>query len=109
MKKGPISKLPWKKVFEYGSYNFIEKFTILWNKLECWNYKNFQGQTSAKQDKTWAEFSILELAICMLCNFGVISELPNLKLKTRPKQLLGFLLLVIALPAYSPYMVLQHK
>ncbi len=26
------------------------------------------------QDKTWAEFSILELAICMVCNFGVTGK-----------------------------------
>ncbi len=30
-------------------------------------------------------------------------KLPNLKLKTQPKQLLGCLLLVIALPAYCRF------
>jgi hypothetical protein len=44
------------------------------------------------QDETWAEFSTL----VVLCFFE--TKMPNLKLKTRPKQLLGSLLLVIALP-----------
>ncbi len=39
------------------------------------------------QDETWAEFSTSEVSVCMLC--GV--KLPNLKLKTRPKQLLDSL------------------
>ncbi len=40
---------------------------------------------------TWAKF-------CMLCNFFMLSvNLPYLKLKTQPKQLLGSLPLVIKL------------
>jgi hypothetical protein len=53
----------------------------------------------SQQDKTWAKFSTLEVAICMRPHFSVLSvKLPNLQLKTRPKQLLGSLPLVIALP-----------
>ncbi len=53
----------------------------------------------SQQDETWAEFSTLDLAICMMSVSGVINiKLPNLKLKTQPKQLLGSLQLVIALP-----------
>jgi hypothetical protein len=33
------------------------------------------------QDKTWAEFSILELAICMVCNFGVTGKTAYLKVE----------------------------
>jgi hypothetical protein len=51
------------------------------------------------QDETWAEFTTLEVAIYMLYNFVLSVKLPNLKLKTRPRQLLGFVPLVIALPA----------
>jgi len=43
-------------------------------------------------------FSTLEVTICRLCNFGLSEKLPDLKLKTRTKQLRGSLPLVIALP-----------
>jgi hypothetical protein len=49
---------------------------------------SLHGQTSANRTKTWAEFS---------------SKTTNLKLKTRPKQLLGFLPLDILLHALSQY------
>ncbi len=29
---------------------------------------------SSQQEETWAEFSTLEVAVCMLHNFGVISK-----------------------------------
>jgi hypothetical protein len=51
------------------------------------------------QDKTWAEFSTLEVAVCV-CAMQLScfeTKLPNLMLKTRPKQLLGLLPLDIAL------------
>jgi hypothetical protein len=55
-------------------------------------------------DKTWAEFSTLEVAIFMLQIYGVIeSKLPNLNLKTQPIQLLGSLPLDIVLPAFREY------
>jgi hypothetical protein len=52
----------------------------------------------SEQDKTWAEFSALEVAaLQLLCSE---TKLPNLKFKTRPKQLLGYLPLDIGLPFY---------
>ncbi len=51
-----------------------------------------------QQDETLAEFSTLEMAMCMQC---YTIKLPNLKLKTRPKQLLGSLPLDITLPIYQ--------
>ncbi len=48
-------------------------------------------------DKTWADFSTLVVAVCVPCFFE--TKLPNLKLKTWPKQLLGSLPLVIVLPS----------
>ncbi len=51
------------------------------------------------QDEPWAEFSTLGVAayhaMHLLHNKAMQ---PNLELKTQPKQLLGFLLLDIALP-----------
>jgi hypothetical protein len=45
-----------------GSYwYFFYVFVMLWT--------NF-----SQQDKPWAEFSTLEVAVCGLCNFGVISK-----------------------------------
>ncbi len=35
----------------------------------------------SKQDKTWTVFSILDVAICMLSNFGVISKTAQLKVE----------------------------
>jgi hypothetical protein len=48
----------------------------------------------------WAKFSTLEVAACViLCTYGPgVAKQPNLELKTWPKQLLGSLPLVIALP-----------
>ncbi len=43
---------------------------------------------NSKQDKTWTEFSILEVSPCM--EHIIYIKLPNLKLKTWPKQLLGY-------------------
>jgi hypothetical protein len=54
-----------------------------------------------KRQLTWAEFSTLEVAVCV-CAMQLScfeTKLPNLMLKTRPKQLLGSLPLDIALPA----------
>ncbi len=59
-------------------------------RLEPWT--NF-----SLQDEPWAEFSTLEVVACVI-RPGVAKQ-PNLELKTRPKQLLGSLPLVIALPA----------
>ncbi len=51
------------------------------------------------QDKPSAEFSTLEVAAChAMHSLRSIAIQPNLELKTRPKQLLGYLLLDIALP-----------
>ncbi len=53
----------------------------------------------SKQDKTWAEFSFFRSGHLHADAFLVLSvKLPNLQLKTCPKQLLGSLPLVIALP-----------
>jgi len=48
------------------------------------------------QDEPWADFSILEVAAAFLLSSA--AKRPNLELKTRPKQLLGSLPLVTALP-----------
>ncbi len=50
------------------------------------------------RDKTWAEFSTLDVAVPP-STMQLRSKLkrPNLKLKTRPKQLLGYLPLAFAL------------
>jgi hypothetical protein len=46
----------------------------------------------SKQDKTWAEFSTLEVAALAPCTYaGKKQKLPILKLKTQPKQVLGYL------------------
>jgi hypothetical protein len=42
-------------------------------------------------DKTWAEFSTLEVAVCMHGRSLLRVKLPSLKLRTWPKQLLGYL------------------
>ncbi len=54
------------------------------------------------QDKPWAEFSTLEVAAChTMCLLCSIVIWPNLELKTRPKQLLGYLPLDNVLPGYT--------
>ncbi len=61
------------------------------------------GQTFG-QDEPWAEFSTLEVAACLVMHFLHSTAIqPNLELKTHPKQLLGYLSLVIALPAEAHY------
>ncbi len=51
------------------------------------------------QDEPWAEFSTLEVAACHAMHLlHSIAIRSNLELKTLPKQLLGSLLLDIALP-----------
>ncbi len=56
--------------------------------------KTIQPWTNIRQqDKTWAEFSTLDLGVHHL-HHAILPEkqnCPNLKWKTRPKQLLGFL------------------
>ncbi len=49
------------------------------------------GCSIDKQDKTWAAFSNLKVVVCVQCTLlGSEAIRPNLKLKTRPKQLLGY-------------------
>jgi hypothetical protein len=51
------------------------------------------------QDEPWAKFSTLEVAACHAMHFlHSIAIWPNLELKTRSKQLLGYLPLDIVLP-----------
>jgi hypothetical protein len=54
-------------------------------------------------DETWSEFSNLEVAPAFLAKHLLSSAVirPYLGLKTRPKQLLGSLPLVTALPALT--------
>ncbi len=62
----------------------------------CWSnsWTNF-----SLQDEPWAEFSTLEVAACVTMHLrSGVAKQPNLELKTQPKQLLGSLPLVIALP-----------
>ncbi len=62
------------------------------------------------QDKPWAKFSTLEVAASHAMHFVCsIAIRTNLELKTRPKQLLGPLLLDIALPALSGLYYQQFK
>jgi hypothetical protein len=63
-------------------------------------YSTKQSWTNfSLQDKPWAKFSILEVAACIPCIYCPVWQYnPNLQLKTQPKQLLGSLSLVIALP-----------
>ncbi len=58
-----------------------------------------QWANSSLQDKTWAEFSTLGLGVLKYSIQLYITKQSNLKLKTRPKQLLGYLLLAFALHA----------
>jgi len=52
------------------------------------------------QDEPWIEFATLKVAACHATHLlRSIAIWPNLELKTCPKQLLGFLPLVIALPS----------
>jgi hypothetical protein len=44
-----------------------------------------------KQDITWSEFSTLEVTVPQLCTCSAMTKQLNLKLKTWPKQLLGYL------------------
>ncbi len=58
----------------------------------------------AKRTKPRAEFSTLEVAVCMQGSYIIFeTKLPKLKLKTLPKQLLGSLPLDIWLP------IKEHK
>jgi hypothetical protein len=61
---------------------------------------NVYGQNLSWQDKTWAEFSTLEEAVCKISTIHAVQPIqPNLELKTRPRQLLDYLLIDIVLPA----------
>ncbi len=70
-----------------------------------------KGMTSALtrtnfslQDEPWSEFSTLEVAACNIMHLlPSVAIQPNLGLKTPPKQLLGSLPLVIALPKRVPF------
>ncbi len=65
------------KSFRVILCNFINILSIAVNchlKLEAWT--NF-----SLKDETWAKFSTLEVAICMLHNFGVISKTAKLKVE----------------------------
>jgi hypothetical protein len=52
-----------------------------------------------KRDKTWAEFSTLEVAVLMQCSHV---KPRNFKLKTQPKQLTGSFPLDIEQPGRCP-------
>jgi len=63
---------------------------FLLNLFELWHHQSWTN--FSQQDGTWAEFSSLDSAVfaqAMICTHFV--KRPNLKLKTRPKQLLGSL------------------
>ncbi len=60
----------------------------------------FTWTNLGRRDKPWAEFSTLEVVARHALNLLLsIAIRFNLELKTRPKQLLGYLLLDIALHA----------
>ncbi len=61
-------------------------------------FKTQHGQSSANKTKPGPSFQLLKWSF-VCCTILVLSiKLTNLKLKTQPKQLLGSLPLVIALP-----------
>ncbi len=60
----------------------------------------------SQQDKTWADFSTLEVAASMKC---CEAKLPNLKLKTWTMQIFGYFLLEIALQTFIVLKVLLQK
>jgi hypothetical protein len=52
-----------------------------------------------QQDKTWAKLSTLDLEVLVyVTQLHSQQQQPNLKLKTWPKQLLGYLQLAFGLP-----------
>jgi hypothetical protein len=52
-----------------------------------------------KQDKTWAEFSTLDVGVLAnAVQWPSLQKQPNLKLKSQPKQLMASLLLAFTLP-----------
>ncbi len=86
----------------------VEHCYVEYHYAEC-GYAEYCGAISTAgartnfslQDKTWVEFSTLELAICRLLNLVLSVKLTILKLKTQPKQLVSFLPLAIPLPGRS--------
>jgi len=94
-----------------------KKFTeTLSNAKEGRQSNSFPGQTSANRTRP-VEFSTLDVSVCMPAySFAYWAKRPNLKLKTRPIQLLGYLPLDIAftshrlfslLPGSNPYNTLN--
>jgi hypothetical protein len=90
--------------------------TIVCKQFRCYNYffllkndKLYPWTNFSLQDEPWAKFSTLKVAAaCILHLLSGVAIQPNLELKTRPKQLLGSLLLVIALPAISAVDANRH-
>ncbi len=64
------------------------------------SFTRTQWRKLSYQDKTWAEFSTLDLGACLGCAIVHITKQSNLKLKTLPKQLLGSLPLAFTLPTH---------
>jgi len=71
-------------------------------------FYTFQRANFRLQDKTWAEFSAIKLAIHLLClHCSLELKQPNLKLKTRPLQLIGFLPSYYALTGLSKHPLIE--
>ncbi len=67
-------------------FTSLNGMSMAWTNLRC-------------QDKTWAEFSTLDMGVHLHhAPLSVQEKLPNLKWKTRPKQTLRSLPLAYALP-----------
>jgi hypothetical protein len=62
---------------------------------------SYHGQTLASRTKLGQVFNFRYGCVCTPCTIYTKTELPNLKWKTQPKQLLGSLPLAFALPVES--------
>jgi hypothetical protein len=56
-----------------------------------------------RQDETWAEFSTLEVAICMLRLFGVISKTAKLKVENSAQTTSRFSPISYRAPRFRPF------
>jgi hypothetical protein len=90
------------KIIELKKVNLRKTFftETLSNAKEGRQSNSFPRQTSANRARP-VELSTLEVSVCMPAySFAYWAKWPNLKLKTRPKQLLGYLPLDIAFTSH---------
>jgi hypothetical protein len=91
MAKGLIRKKIICQFLPPGGSTFSELlYQLLCNKNTPKSWANL-----GKQDETWAEFSTLKVYVFVFTMHLHPQKQPNLKYKTRPKQLLGSISLAL--------------